>query len=281
MKNFFIVWLLLLSVFSCTEKEKTANEKPVARVSEKYLYESDINSLITKGMSKDDSIIVVRNYIDDWIRKQLMLEKAELKLTDESLELEKLINDYRSSLLIFKYQQELINQKLDTIVSDEEVEDYYNEYSSNFILTDNIVKVLYIKLSKEAPEILNVKQWYKSSSEESFSKLENHCYQYATKFDNFNDEWVPFDYLLAEIPIVLDDQERFLKYQKYIETEDDLYYYLVKINDYRLKSSVQPLEYATAKIKNIILNKRKFTLIQELENSVYNEALSHNKFTIY
>jgi len=281
MKNLLIALLLILSVSACFEKTKTANEKPVARVGENYLYESDVNSLITKGMSKDDSVIVVRNYIDDWIRKQLMLEKAELNLTAESIELEKLINDYRSSLLIFKYQQELINQKLDTIVSSEEIDAYYNEYSANFILTHNIVKVLFIKLSKEAPEILNVKQWYKSSSEESFSKLENHCYQYASKFDNFNDDWMPFDYLLAEIPIVLDDQERFLKYQRYIETEDDMYYYLVKINDYRLKSSVQPLEYATAKIKNIILNKRKFTLIQELENSVYNEALSHNKFTIY
>ena len=232
-------------------------------------------------MSKDDSIVIVRNYINDWIKKQLLLNKAELNLSEEIKDIEKEIEDYRSSLLIFKYKQELIKQKLDTLVTDEEIEEYYNEYSGNFVLNHNIVKVLFLKISKEAPEIEKVRWWYKSNSAENKSRLEDYCYQYATKFDNFNDEWIPFNNILMEVPIKIDDQERFLRVQRYIETEDDLFHYFVKINEYSLKSTVQPLEYAKLKIKSIILNKRKFTFLEELENTVYNDALNHNEFIIY
>ena len=281
--RFLIISFLLLSfiTFSCNESTTEVEDKPLAKVHDTYLYTSDLEGLINSSVSKEDSIIMSRNFIDDWVKKQLLLVKAELNLDEESKDIEKEINDYRSSLLIFRYKQELINQKLDTLITDQEIEDYYKEYSGNFILNHNIVKALYLKISKEAPEIEKVRWWYKSNSEENKSRLEDYCYQYATKYDNFDDKWIPFNNLLLELPTNIDDQERYLRYYKHIETEDELYYYFVKINDYNLKSTVQPLEYAQQKIKSILLNKRKFTFIDELENTVYNEALNHNEFIIY
>lgn len=281
LKKILIFFVFILLGVACKEKNTEVEEVVLARVHDKQLYQSDLNGLFNPNISKEDSIIIAKNHINNWITRQLLLEKANIYLTDESKDIEKQIEDYRSSLLIFKYKQELIKQKLDTVITDEEIENYYNEYSANFILNHNIVKALFLKISKEAPEIEKVRWWYKSSSPENRSRLEDYCYQYATKFDNFNDRWIPFNNLLIEIPINTDDQERFLKYNKYIETEDDLFYYFVKINEYKLKSTVQPLEYARLKIKSILLNKRKFAFIDELENTVYNEALIHNEFIIY
>lgn len=279
--NKVLILLIIVLSISCKEKNKEVEDKVLARVHNKQLYQSDLNNLFNPNISTEDSIIIAKNYINDWITKQLLLGKAEMYLTDESKDIEKQIEDYRSSLLIFKYKQELIKQKLDTIVTDEEIENYYNEYSGNFVLNHNIVKALFLKISKEAPEIEKVRWWYKSTSPENKSRLEDYCYQYATKFDSFDDKWIPFNNLLIEVPIKIDDQERFLKYNKYIETEDDLFYYFVKINEYGLKSTIQPLEYAKLKIKSILLNKRKFAFIDELENTVYNEASNHNEFIIY
>lgn len=280
LKGKLIIIILIFAFFSC--KNKTiVEEKPIARVHNKLLYESDIKSLFNSNISKEDSIAIARNYINDWIKKQLLLQKAELNLNEESKDIEKQIEDYRSSLLIFKYKQELIKQKLDTVVTSQEIEKYYNEYSGNFILNYNIVKALFLKISKEAPEISKVKRWYKSTDVEDLSRLEDYCYQYATKFDEFDNNWIPFNNLIIEIPTNIGDQERYLKYNKYIETEDDLYYYFVKINEYGLKSTIQPLDYAKTKIKSILLNKRKFTFLEELENSIYNDALNHNEFIIY
>lgn len=279
-RSLILVVIVLLSN-ACKEKNVNNEDVILAQVHNKQLYQSDLKSLFNPNITNEDSIIIAKNYINDWIKKQLMLQKAEMYLSDESKDIEKQIEDYRSSLLIFKYKQELINQKLDTIVTDEEIENYYNKYSANFILDNNIVKALFLKVSKEAPEIEKVRWWYKSTSTENQSRLEDYCYQYATKFDNFNDKWIPFNNILLETPVNIDDQERFLRYNKYIETEDDLFYYFVKINEYKLKSSVQPLEYAKSKIKSILLNKRKLAFIDELENTVYNEALNHNEFIIY
>lgn len=278
-KGTLLIFIIIFA-FSCKNKP-VVEEKPLARVHNKFLYHSEIKSLFNSTISKEDSIVVARNYINDWIKKQLLVQKAELNLNEESKDIEKQIEDYRSSLLIFRYKQELIKQKLDTAITIEEIENYYNEYSGNFILNFNIVKALFLKISKEAPEIDKIKRWYKSTDVEDLSRLEDYCYQYATKFDNFDDKWIPFNNLLIEIPTNIGDQERYLKYNKYIETEDDLYYYFVKINEFSLKSTIQPLEYAKAKIKSILLNKRKFTFLEELENSVYNDALNHNEFVIY
>ncbi len=282
MMNFKGTLLIVILIFALSCKNKSVvEEKPLARVHNKFLYKSEMKSLFNSTISKEDSIVVARNYINDWIKKQLLVQKAELNLNEESKDIEKQIEDYRSSLLIFKYKQELIKQKLDTVITSEEIENYYNEYSGNFILNFNIVKALYLKISKEAPGIDKIKRWYKSTDAEDLSRLEDYCYQYATKYDDFNNSWIPFNNLLIEIPTNIGDQERYLKYNTYIETEDDLYYYFVKINEFSLKSTIQPLEYAKSKIKSILLNKRKFTFLEELENSVYNDALNHNEFVIY
>ncbi len=277
----YITIFAIIFLISCNKSSIEDNDKLLAKVHDKYLYESEIKNLFTTTYSKDDSVTIARNFINDWIKKQLMLQKAELNLVEESKDIERQIEDYRSSLLIFKYKQELINQKMDTIVTEEEVEQYYNEYSGNFVLNHHIVKALYLKISKEAPDIDKAKRWYKSDSPEDLSRLEDYCYQYATKYDDFEKNWIPFNNLLIEIPANISDQERHLKYSKYIETEDDLFYYFVRIYEYSLKSTIQPLEYARSKIKSIILNKRKFTFLDELENSVYNDALNHNEFIIY
>lgn len=280
--NKLLILLLVVFSFSCDKRNSEEPEdRTLAKVHNKFLFESDIKSLFSSNISKEDSLVIARNYINDWIKKQLLVQKAELNLNYENKDIEKQIEDYRSSLLIFRYKQELIKQKLDTLITNQEIEKYYNEYSGNFILNHNIVQALYLKISKEAPEIDKVKRWYKSNDEENISRLEDYCYQYATKYDSFENKWIPFNNLLIEIPINIDDQARFLKFNEFIETEDESFYYFVKINKYILKSTVQPLEYAESKIKSILLNKRKFTFIDELENTVYNEALNHNEFIIY
>jgi len=278
--KYVIIFAIVFTV-SCNKRRIEDNDKALAKVHDKFLYESELKNLFTSNYSKDDSVTIARNYINDWIKKQLMLQKAELNLVEESKDIEKQIEDYRSSLLIFKYKQELINQKMDTLVTDQEVEQYYNEYSGNFVLNHNIVKALYLKISKEAPEINKVKRWYKSDNDEDISRLEDYCYQYATKYDDFEKNWIPFNNLLIEVPVNISDQERYLRYNKYIEPEDNQFYYFLRIYEYSLKSTIQPLEYAESKIRSIILNKRKFTFLDELENSVYNDALNHNEFIIY
>lgn len=281
MKN-FVIFSLLLVIFSCSTYHSNNGGDPIATVGDKYLYLSDIPDFFSYELSAKDSAIIAKKYIQKWIKKQLILQKAELNLTvAKQREVNKQLEETRASLIIYQYEQEMIKQKLDTIVTENEIEAFYKENPSNFILKQNIVKALYVKLSIDAPNLKKVKQWYKSNNDEDLTQLESYCYQYAEKFDYFNEEWIYFDRLLKKLPVIIPDQERFLNRNNYIETQDSLYHYFVHLRDHTLKGTVSPVEFVQNDIKTIILTNRKIEFLKELENNIYNDALNRNEFEIY
>ncbi len=276
-----ILFAVILSFVTCSDFKRKSGEKPVARAFDKYLYPNDINDIMPANISASDSVLAARDYIEKWINKQLLLNKAEINLTEEEQNVDKQIENYKTSLLIYKYEQSLIEQKLDTFISFQEIEEYYNENSSNFMLNDNLVKALFLQVPRTSPEIWKIRRWYRSANEEDIKKLENYCYQYATKYDFFDDSWVYFSEIGKSLPIKIDNPEQYLKYRKFIEIKDSTYYYFVNIKDRRLIGTVSPLEIVSKNIRNIILNKRKIRLMKELEANIYNDALNRNNFIIY
>jgi len=278
------VLIILLSVFAlapgCQNQQET-ERKPIAKIHDQYLYLSDIRSVIPDNKSKEDSTMIAKNYINDWIKKQLLLKKAEENLDQESKDIRKQIENYRASLLIYRYQQQLIDQKLDTVVREQEIRSYYNQNSSNFILDKHLVRVLYFKLAENSPNMEKVRQWYRSNEEEDQVKLKDYCYQYAEKFDDFDNSWIEFSALMQNIPHKVDNPRNFFKRRKTLEVEENGVHHFIRINDYKLKGSTSPLGYVKDRIKSIIINKRKHQLLEKLENDIYNEALNHNEFVIY
>src|SRR4030042_5038683 len=150
-----LINILLVSILvtSCRELENRKNEQPIARVQDKLLLPSEIQDIFPAGLSEQDSLMILRNFTEKWVKKQLILQKAELNLTEVQKDVSRQIEEYRSSLLIFKYEQSLIKQKLDKIIHPGEIENYYTENSSNFILDNIIVKALFIKLPYDAPNL--------------------------------------------------------------------------------------------------------------------------------
>ena len=262
-------------------KRNKGDSTPVAKVFDATLLRSDVKEIIPKGSSKQDSTMIVKSYIDSWIRKELVLNKANKNLADEAKEVEKQLADYKNSLIIYAYEKELVKQQLDTTVKDAEVEKYYNEHQGNFELKDNIIKVLYLKVTKNSPRISSVRQWYKSSRPNDRKALEDYCHQYAVNYYLDENSWLLFDDLLKEIPIKTYDKEQFLKNNHYVEIEDSTNYYFVNISGFKIKESTSPLSFEKDNIKSIIINKRKLKLINDMEKKVYDEAVKNGDFKIY
>jgi len=272
--------LTILFTAGCQNNQKT-EKKPIAKIHDQYLYLSDLKSVVPDNKPKQDSTMIAKNYIQDWVKRQLLLNKAEENLDPQSKDIRKQIENYRASLLIYRYQQQLIDQKLDTVVSQQEIASYYNENTSNFVLDKNLARVLYIKLAENSPNMERVRQWYKSDDEQDRTRLKDYCYQYAEKFDDFNNRWIDFNGLIKNIPYEMDRPERFFRNRRFLEVKDNSFYHFIRINDYKLKGSTAPLDYVEDRIKSIIINKRKHQLLEKLENDIYNEALNHNEFVIY
>ncbi len=277
---FISCFLVLCFLFSC-KKNKQEKLQPIAKVYDNYLYLSDIQHIFHDKMPKDDSISTAHSYINTWIKNQLLINKAELNLTPEQLDVKQQIESYRASLLIYIYENEMIKQKLDTNVNDQEIEAYYKQNTSSFNLEDYIVKALYLKIPKSAPDIENVKKWYKSNQTEDYKKLESYCYNYASKYDYFDDNWLDFGLIQSELPKHCDVSDEFFRINKTIEQEDQEYYYFVYLKEYMSKGVVAPYEFIKPKVKDIILNKRKMKFLNDLETKIYNDAQDHNQIEIY
>jgi hypothetical protein len=266
---------------ACQPGTSASDELPIARVFDNYLYPSDIVGITQNQLDTEDSLVMAREFIEKWVRKQLLVHQAELNLSEEDKNVEQQIDDYRTSLLIYKFEQKYIQNKLDTVIARNEIEAYYNNNASNFLLKNNIVKALYIKIPRESPEIWKVRQWYRKDDQESVKQLDQYCFEYATTYDHFDDNWIYFTELIQKIPVNVGRPEYFLRYRKFVEANDSLFYYFIKINDYKLTSTVAPLDYVEENIRSIILNKRRIQLANQLESEVYNEALNRDQFNIY
>jgi hypothetical protein len=282
MNRTVMILLAILLLAGCKGKNSQVKRIPVAQVGKVVLYFDEIPALIKHGVNESDSVSLYQNYINKWAKRELLLQKAEDNLTPAlKATIARQLEETRSNLVIYQYQRQMIQEKLDTVLTEEELENYYSVNDKSFLLTSNIVKALFIKLPLETPELNKIRLLARSNIHADQQKLETVCYQFAEKFDDFNEEWVPIDRLSIELPRPIDDQENFLRRNTFYETSDSSSVYFVSLRDYRLRYSLAPFEYVKDDIKRIIWNSRRFEFIQSLENGIYNDALKKNSFKIY
>lgn len=259
----------------------SSKENVLARVNNKYLYYSDIEDLLGKGLPAQDSITMVSNLVNNWVRKQLLLNQAEKNLSQKQKDFSKQLEDYRNSLIIYEYESDIIRQRIDTTVSVREIQNYYNQNMSNFELKENIVKVDYVQIPDDKKQLARLKKLWQTGTLRSKTELEKYCIQHGLSYSLFEDSWVYFSDLLKIVPISTYNQENFLRYNRNIEARDSLYVYLVDIKDFKIKESIAPLSMHENNIRQIIINQRKLELIQKLQNEIYENALTNNYFEIY
>jgi len=281
--NRTLIIFLILSVFSaCRNSNKTAERIPVAEVGKVILYNDELPQLIQRGINESDSIAFKQNYINKWAKRELILQRAEQNLPQEIKdEISSQLEETRANLVIYQYQRQMMLEKMDTVLSESELENYYAANEKSFILNSNIIKALFIKLPAETPDIQKIKVLARSNDQNDLQQLESICYQFAEKFDDFNEEWVLMDRLSLELPQEIENEDNFLRRTTFFEATDSLSVYLISIRDYRLRSTLAPFEYVRDDIKRIIINSRRFEFIQSLENAIYNEALKEKSFKIY
>lgn len=275
-----LLLFLVLSLASCNSKK---DELVIATAFDYTLYQSDIKGIVPKGSTKSDSVSIIKNFINNWIHQKLVLHKAEKNLNADQKDFAQQLEDYKNSLIIYSYETKLINQLLDTNVSREEIEKYYNNNSENFQLKDNIIKVNYVKLELNSPLKAKIKTLLFSKKDDGNTKnqLVDLCTKHAVNFYLDDDAWLLFDDMLKEIPIETYDQESYLKSNRTIETKDENYAYLINIKDFKTRESTSPLSFEIENIRNIIINKRKLELIQKMHKEVFDEAVKNNDFKIY
>ncbi len=282
--SYIFLFATVFLFFSCDFFQETDNRTPVARVKDAYLYQEDIQDLISSDASKEDSIVLINNYIKGWATQQLLVQGAKLNLNETKLnQYNRLVEQYKNDLYSKAYLEALVNRDLDTVVSQEEAEKYYADNKEAFKLNEELIMFRYINLDdkmKEADAIEIAKKFRRFDAKDK-RDLDSMSIQF--KSYSLNDSiWIRWNQIVGKIPVInTDNKDELLKKSNFIQLKDSLGLYLMQINDVLLQNSTAPLEYVKPTIDQIVINKRKLEKIRELEKDITKDAITNKKFEIY
>ena len=278
---YFILLTLSVSLFACKKAIQTDEPDALVKVNDRILTRNEVESLIPKGTTSADSLLLAESYIKKWVKDELVLKIAQRNLGSDKEAIDKLVDAYRRSLLRYRYQEKLIQEKLSDEIQESDVLTYYDTNKEKFVLDKNLIKGLFLKVPADAPNLSEVKTWYKSGNVASLEKIEKYSIQNAAIYEYFFDKWVDFDEIRNNIPNQISNPESFLRTNKTLEVTDSSYCYLLNIRQVLLKGQVEPFEYAEPRIREILINQRKLDFIKEFEEELYNDALDGGDVIFY
>ena len=277
------IGLISFAFVSCDGLFKKDEEKKViARVGESFLYEDNLAPLITENMTKGDSASFAVNYINNWASKQLLLSKAKINLSEEKLaEYNALVDDYRTELYTSVYKEALVAQATDSVITNEQLNAFYENAKENFKLKERIARIRFVALPKGFLDQDEVGKRLKRFKKDDVSYLDSIGVQF-TKL-NFNDSiWVRYTRIFEEIPpINPDNANKYLKNSQFFELEDSIGVYLGKIEETKDVNDIAPLSFIRPTIEQVLLSRRKMDYLRKLETELLDEAIKDNEFEVF
>ncbi|HEY9168827.1 MAG TPA: hypothetical protein VIN72_05020 [Lutibacter sp.] len=284
MKSIFIYLLLSLILLQSCDYftfKKDVTPQTVARVNDTYLYKDDLVAIFTKDISKQDSITLAKNYINNWIKQQLLLSKAQLNLENRSDEFEELVKQYREDLFINSYKEAVVKQYLDTVITEDDIDQFYLNNNEIFKLNEELIKVKYIKIGLDNSNKKELTKLFKSPTNKDLEKLKENAL--FMKSHHLNDSiWIKYSDLINEIPALkTEDKQLLLKKDNFIQKEDSLSLYLVTIKKVLQSNEIAPKSYITPAIRQMILHQRKLLLLRNIEETLIEDATKKQQFEIY
>ena len=282
MRIFRHLLLILVSgsLIACNMKSPDQARVPLLEVEGKFLYLDQVQSIIPPNLSGPDSVQIADSYIRKWVTDILLYENAKRNVTDKAA-IERLLDDYRKSLTIHQYQQNLLQQRLPQQPSEEDMKSFYENYSDQFILRENLLKGILLVLPVGAPRMNDVRRWVQSGDTKSLEQIEKYSLQLGLSYDYFADRWLPLNEILKKMPVQLENLSAFLGTGRYYEVSDSLKHYMLNIDSVKRTGEVEPYETARDKISNIILNKLRSDFIMNFEDELYRDAIQNGTVTFF
>lgn len=270
----------------CAAYEKKAQSGAAVEVNGVYLYRSTLDSL-TLGMSAEDSLRTVQQYISQWAKDELMYEEAlshqtsaiRLQLSGAgSKEIERMVEEYRRVLYVQAYEEYLVERRMPKSVPDSVVMQVYEQLSERFVLEESVVKGMLVVVPKEAKDLVKLRGWMTKGM---MDEIEKYAYKSAIGYELFDDQWKTTSQLMNQIPMSRSEMEAGLKNKNQIEVSDSLKTYILQVTEKRLAGDKMPMEYARPEIEKIVLSARQVEFLNKEREQLYNDAIQKQKVRFY
>ena len=253
----------------------------VARVGEHRLMRSELAAYIPAGVSSEDSLALAQSYIKSWAEELLFLDMAEKHLSDEEKDVSKELEEYRRTLLKYRYEERYINDRLDTLISDEEVRSYYREHQDKFLVERPLMKVRYMIIPADSRSLKTIRELMSSDDAMDAIAADSLAFTAALRYVDSSDAWMDAILLARDLGTDEASMMKALRNRTIEFKGDDGLLRVAYVVDIVQKGSPAPLDYCEERIKDILLSARKRELTGGLERDLLNDALAKGKFVIY
>ncbi len=257
-------------------------DQVLARLGDEFYYKSDLIDIFPSGLSEEDSVIFVKNRINNWAKEKLLFKKALVNLGDEKQgDLNQLIESYKNELFSYAYQEKIVKSAMDTFISEQSVREYYNTNKLNFKLNQEIINARYLKINSENYNLKDVVKRFRRFKQSDKIFLDSISLQFSSYY--FNDSlWINKDVFFNKLPEINDRlKQNIVKNKLFYRLQDSLELYLINIKDYKLKNDIAPFDFIKSTLKQVLLNKKKLEFISKFENEIIEDALQQNEFEFY
>ncbi len=277
MKLKLITYLIIvLGLMSCQQQSQEVDA--VARVNDRYLSKEELNKAMPTGLAAEDSLLYRNNFIKMWATKELLLEKARINVDDRNEEIKELVRNYEQELLIERYKKALLQQELDTLITETDLNDYYEANKNVYRLNEELMQLKYIHFSSDLPDKKDIIKLFRSNERESIEELISRELEFYSF--SFNDSiWVSYRDVEKKLAFLKDEKN--IKKNQFIQKEDSLGVYLLAVKDVRHRNDIAPKEYVIPTIQQMILHKRKLELMNEIEKNIMVDAINNKQFEQY
>lgn len=282
MRRLFVLILLLPLIVSCELFSGLVHDdQVVAKVGKAKLYKSEIEELIPDIISSEDSLNLASRYIQLWAMDRLYAQVAENQLSKSEMDISEEMEAYRMSLIKYRYEQRYVQDRLDTLVTNEQIQNYYSEHSADFRLSRPLLKVRFVQIMKDSPQKEAILKLMSSNGFEQLQNLDTLARASALRYFDHSDSWTDAQELAKAFGIGYVEMLSAIKDDMIViepQGRDDLLAaYVCDIQ----KEGLAPLEYCRQSIRDILISNRKNQLIHNLEQDLLNNALKSKQFVIY
>lgn len=274
--------ILALVMASCQAfKDFIHDDDVIAEVGVHKLYRADLEAVVPDGLAVEDSTNIADQYIRRWASEQIYLDMASEQLSKSEKDVSKELDEYRNSLLKYRYEQRYVNERLDTTVTRSDIEEYYEGHKDLFILDVPILKARYLDIMQDSPNLETIRRKMSSSKYEDIVVADSLAYSSALKYADHSEEWINAVTLAREFgtdygTMLSKLTNSFIEIQE--ERGDVKIAYVLSMQK---AGTLAPLDYCEERIKDIIISNRKHRLLSDLEQSLLEDAVAREKFKVY
>lgn len=276
---FMASFLMALAFASCGDSQKSEGDRELARVYDKMLFLSDMEGMLPEGISSEDSSIIIEQFVKTWTREAAMLKEAENNIPQD-LNINKLVEDYKASLIKHNYEKILVERLLDSTVTAVELQEFYEKNREQYQLETPIIQCRFLKAPRNAPRINDVQKWWDSDEAADRELLKAWCSTNATVHNLQDSAWYKVVDIAAYLPQGTLTVDNVANKRDFTQRDDEFVYYF-KVFSLVSKKEIAPLSYIEDQARKVILHKRKTQLLEETKDKLYQEAIRKNQIAVF